>query len=1257
MSPTKATVALPALAGRVADAEATIGAPVGGAAADKPGRGLESLAEAIERAGTEAESALCELSGDRSEGPHPSMIAVTQKTLKIGLIGGGHDSGESMATTSIEPVIPSNTSATPQGSEKLSGARADFVAGLGRRKAELRTLHEALKSEPTAKRPRDEMRRKLHALGAGAKLLRFPKLADEVKTLEDALNEAAHRGTLEPRDLDAIDGFVGQMTGLAWGQTTTSGPIRVVSSQGVLTENASTDDHTEIPVSVLCVGNGTLAAGLTDAKGRERAAFEVESTSEPNVAADVARALAPDIIIVDADLHGAKTLVETLVADALTESIPIIVVMRVARADEAGPFLALGVAKVLPKPVSPGELRRACGSVMTNYVRREVSREPLGELTIDELGARLAEELQRGLCDATDPAARTRLMSLGEGTEVLAALWGAVARIRDVVTIKTKGQTRFPLGGPEGAVPLAPWLEETNDREARRSPARSAREDNERSLESLKILVVDDDAAVCWFLAGVLKTAGATVYEARDGVRALEIAKHAQPDIVISDILMPKLDGFGLTRALRHDIVLSDVPIVLLSWKEDLLQRVRELGADADGYLRKEASAGTIVQRVRELARPRARIRQRIKTGTDVRGRLDGLTTFTLMNTVCEMRGDALLSVRDAAYLYEIEVRGSRPVRATRTSLSGAFDRGPSVLGALLGVGDGRFSITSVTGTVEGKPELDGKLLAQLAPVIATARSAQGLLTGENLMRVQRVEIDEDALLSYFGSTPEPAKSLMLALSQGVSPRDLVTSGKASARMLEDVLLDIASHAAVVQVFDASGEDQLPRGIKEEMALLRGERSARPVVELPLITTTAAMPPDANEKRESRSVDLPSSADILRAAMKPAAMVAQPDPSALPPAVEPAKLTTFLDAAGNQTLLGGPAPAPTGNTGAPPVVSTAAPPAVSTNASFLDVHAKTELAAPESPVPPSGLRLTPKPVEAAQVPTIAALVQKRIEENRRASEPVATAVAKPAGPPTQDDSPHGLPQLELTPTPSHMPPPPGVKPMFTLGSLHPPEVMEAPRDVTPKPKSVKKSPSPSEAKERVRDDRPREEASPRVPLPSAYLPPVPPFKRDYKAVYWVGLTCVGLAFALWARSMRQDTRAAEEAILDQTPVPHAQADGAPEGSLSDDPSDNASKSEPSLGRTADPQPEELPLRASDKVKKGHGLLEVVAGKSDTIFVDGKPIGSGPNASVQLKAKPEPYEVRIKTHGEERSRFVQVKEEKLVRVRLAPPWQR
>src|SRR5262249_32399001 len=171
----------------------------------------------------------------------------------------------------------------------------------------------------------------------------------------------------------------------------------------------------------------------------------------------------------------------------------------------------------------------------------------------------------------------------------------------------------------------------------------------------------DGGAGVSWFLAGVLRGAGAIVHEAHDGARALEIAFRVTPDLVVTDVLMPLLDGFALCRSLRRDLVLRDVPVILLSWKEDLLQRVRELGAEADGYLRKQASAAAIVQRAREVMRSRHRVAERLAAGGEVRGRLDGLTTRTLLGLACASRPDAAVSVRDSAFLYEIEIRGGRP--------------------------------------------------------------------------------------------------------------------------------------------------------------------------------------------------------------------------------------------------------------------------------------------------------------------------------------------------------------------------------------------------------------------------------------------------------------------------------------------------------------------------------------------------------------------------------------------------------------------
>jgi hypothetical protein len=96
--------------------------------------------------------------------------------------------------------------------------------------------------------------------------------------------------------------------------------------------------------------------------------------------------------------------------------------------------------------------------------------------------------------------------------------------------------------------------------------------------------------------------------------------------------------------------------------------------------------------------------------------------------------------------------------------------------------------------------------------------------------------------------------------------------------------------------------------------------------------------------------------------------------------------------------------------------------------------------------------------------------------------------------------------------------------------------------------------------------------------------------------------------------------------------------------------DGESKTDPVL-------PQEGPLRPDDKVPPGQGMLEVVAGTSDTIWIDGAHVGNGPTIKRALAPRKEPYEIRVRLRGEDRVRFALVKDGRLTRIRVAPPWSR
>jgi CheY-like chemotaxis protein len=679
-----------------------------------------------------------------------------------------------------------------------------------------------------------------------------------------------------------IDG----LSSLAWGDgadtTETVVPPQATADRAALPQATTTTSPVPNggPVTALVVGHAVLADALTgEAAAAGESSVECERLDGPAGALDLARALAPDVCLIDADLPGTDEMASALVDDPLTEPVPLVVVGTFPTPEHAAKWLALGVARVLAKPSSPDAIREACLSAIGDS-QRSPRPEPLGEVSLDELGARLAEELRRGLCDAAGAEARGVKIPMGDGSDVLAALWSAVARIREVATIRSKGVVRFSARGPAGAIPVASWAAD-----ARLPGARDGQEPTETTrLDGRTIVVADDDPAVTWFLSGVLRAAGATVLEAHDGEAALALAYRASPDLVVSDVLMPKLDGFALCHALKRDVALRDVPVILLSWKEDLLQRVRELGAGADGYLRKEASAAIVLSRVREVLRPRTRVEARLQGGGEVRGRLDGLTVRTLLTLVSRERPDARVTVRDASFLYEVELRDGEPRRATRTAPDGSFDRGEPVLASMLGVGAGRFVVGAAEGTLKGG--LVGSLSEQLRPLIARARAAQKLLSGASLLETSRVELDGDAMATYLAASPGTTREIVARLAEGLAPRQLALRGGFGARVVEDVLADAAAHGAVKKVIGPEGDDVLPAAIARETGfLVRGvtrsilppaEREApyaqltpSPLAPLPIILDAPSAPPPVASASPPPAATQPSPSVPLALTAKP----------------------------------------------------------------------------------------------------------------------------------------------------------------------------------------------------------------------------------------------------------------------------------------------------------------------------------------------------------------------------------------------------
>ena len=117
---------------------------------------------------------------------------------------------------------------------------------------------------------------------------------------------------------------------------------------------------------------------------------------------------------------------------------------------------------------------------------------------------------------------------------------------------------------------------------------------------SAKILIVDDEPPIIDVLSYNLKRANYQVVVARDGEQALAQARREKPDLVILDLMLPRLDGLEVCRTLRRE---CDVPVIMLTARDAEVDRVVGLELGADDYVVKPFSVRELIARVKNVLR------------------------------------------------------------------------------------------------------------------------------------------------------------------------------------------------------------------------------------------------------------------------------------------------------------------------------------------------------------------------------------------------------------------------------------------------------------------------------------------------------------------------------------------------------------------------------------------------------------------------------------------------------------------------------
>jgi DNA-binding response OmpR family regulator len=690
----------------------------------------------------------------------------------------------------------------------LRTARAHFVEGLSRRAEELRSAVSFVVASPDSTALRAELQRKLHALLASAQLFEQAALAGSVERLITRL--AALEVAAEPlaeADVYALEGLIAHLTSafdVEPAAAAASGVHKLGAAEPApqtlptdapvpLTQTVSGLAASALPARLLLVCSRPHAVRFRELL--EDAPIELVHAADAEEAIRLLHTTAPACALLSVEYANLPDLdlVRRLQTDPLGQLGGVHVLLPEGATFDEDFVRQTGADGVLVEPLTAQQItdlvehgrRRARGGL---HALRSAPAS-----TVDEIAGYVAEEIRSGIADSLRSGLHERI-ALHDTRELMAAAWSAIGRVRSHLAEQSRGRVRFR---DDALRELPSFLI---------SEANSPEPEALATLSGKRVLVADDDPAVLWFFSGLLRESGAQVMQALNGREALSLARRKQPHLILTDILMPKVDGFALCREIKRDALLSHVPVILLSWKDDFLDRMRELDAGASGYLRKESGTRDVLAVVCAALRPRQQLAAALRDEGELVGRVEGLGILPLLESVGAERPDAHLVVQDAWNVFEVEIRNGQQLAVTRTAADGSFARGERALLQLLGVNAGRFAVTTSGG------ELRGALNAPLGEALQTAgKNLAAMLdavSDTRLLHVALLAFEEEVLEFLLSCTPTRLHEVVARFRNGsASARDLLLDGSFTPAELESHLRELARRGAIGGVWNAEGDD------------------------------------------------------------------------------------------------------------------------------------------------------------------------------------------------------------------------------------------------------------------------------------------------------------------------------------------------------------------------------------------------------------------------------------------------------------------
>lgn len=182
------------------------------------------------------------------------------------------------------------------------------------------------------------------------------------------------------------------------------------------------------------------------------------------------------------------------------------------------------------------------------------------------------------------------------------------------------------------------------------------------------ILVAEDDESIAKLIEKGLVAVGHEVTVVDNGHEALERAIEFQPDLIITDVMMPILDGWSLMRLLRARKETAFIPVIFLTQLTDTADRLQAFRLGADDYLTKPFHIEELQHRVKNIFAGSYlwdESRARISDASDINGKLERFALSSLLILLEQERKTGVLTLREGEEVCELSLRDGAPAHAT----------------------------------------------------------------------------------------------------------------------------------------------------------------------------------------------------------------------------------------------------------------------------------------------------------------------------------------------------------------------------------------------------------------------------------------------------------------------------------------------------------------------------------------------------------------------------------------------------------------